>query len=122
MRNRIHDQGLLLSQLQRLVADKFRFSEIKLSKIAPDEPLIGGSLGFDELDALELGMYVEEEFGITMGSPRESRAALFSLASLAGFIGDHVPPQPAVADPTDEPRPAPALSPSQSFQPVLNFD
>jgi acyl carrier protein len=95
MRNQIPDHDQLLSQLKQLIADKFRFGEIEADNIAQDEPLIGGSLGLDSLDALELGMYVEEEFGITISSAAESRTALASIASLADFIRRQAPQRPA---------------------------
>ncbi len=95
VKNRSLDQDSLPSQLKHLVADMFRLDVLEPDKIADDEPLMGGSLGLDSLDALELGMYVEEKFGITIGSAAESRAALASIASLADFIHARVQTSPA---------------------------
>jgi acyl carrier protein len=86
MRNQFHDRYQLLAELKQLIADKLQLSEHIAGKLTQEEPLIGGSLKLDSLDVLELGMYVEEEFGITLGNAAEARAALVNLASLADFI------------------------------------
>jgi len=80
------DQNLLLSQLKYLIADMFRLDILEPDKIADDEPLMGGSFCVDSLDALELAICVEEEFGIAIRSGEESHSAFTSVASLAGFI------------------------------------
>ena len=76
----------LLLQLRQLIAGQFRFSPGQVNALAPEEPLIGGSLGLDSLDAIELGMSVEEKFGLTIANAADSHTAFTSLASLAEFI------------------------------------
>ena len=87
----------LLTQLRQLIAARFRLAAGTTGALSVDEPLIGGSLGLDSLDALELAMDVEEKFGITLGSAAETRTAFASLASLADFIRHHPPQQPVAA-------------------------
>ncbi len=86
MSDQLPDRDQVLSQLRQIIVDNYQLNEREVSSLRLDEPLIGGSLGFDSLDAVELGMYVEQEFGITLGNDTETRAALVSLASLANFI------------------------------------
>ena len=93
----LSDHDALLAQLRKIIARKFRLSTGTTGALTTDEPLIGGSLGLDSLDALELAMDVEEKFGITIGSAAEARTAFTSLASLADFIRCHPPQQPAAA-------------------------
>jgi len=80
------DPDQLRSRLKHLIAELFRLDLVDPDKIADNEALIGGSLGLDSLDALELAMCVEEEFGITITSRAESVCAFTSIASLAGYI------------------------------------
>lgn len=87
----------LLAQLKQIIARKFRLSAGTADALTADEPLIGGSLGFDSLDALALALDVEEKFGISLGSAAETRTAFTSLASLADFIRHHPPEQPFAA-------------------------
>lgn len=84
------DQGTLLSHLKHLIADMFRIDIIEPDKIADDELLIGGRLGLNRLDALELALCIEEGFGIRICSLEESHHAFASIASLADFIHTHV--------------------------------
>ena len=56
-------------------------------EIGDDLPLFGpGGLGLDSIDALELVVTLEKEFGIKISSSEESRVALASVAHLAEFI------------------------------------
>lgn len=97
VKNRSFDHDPLPSQLKHLVADMFRLDILEPDKISDEEPLIGGNLGLDSLDALELGMCLEEKFGITIGSATESRTALASIASLADFIRARGQTSPALS-------------------------
>lgn len=80
------DPDQLRSRLKHLIAELFRLDLADADNIADDEALIGGSLGLDSLDGLELAMCVEEEFGITITSRAESVSAFTNIASLAGYI------------------------------------
>jgi|HubBroStandDraft_5_1064220.scaffolds.fasta_scaffold746321_2 acyl carrier protein len=86
MKNHCLDQDTLLSQLKHLIADMFRIDIVEPDKIADDEPLVGGSLGLDSHDTLDLAIYIEEGFGIRICMMEESHHAFASIASLAGFI------------------------------------
>ena len=46
------------------------------------EPLVGGGLSLDSIDALELVVRLEREFGIKIASSEEARQALASVAAL----------------------------------------
>jgi len=78
----------LRSRLKHLVADLFRLDLPDPETIADEEALIGSKLGLDSLDALQLAISVEEEFGITIANNHESGSAFASIASLAAFIRD----------------------------------
>ena len=63
---------------------------IRDREIADDEPLIGSvRLGLDSIDALELVLAIEREFGVKIGSSEESRRALGSVRTLADYLCPH---------------------------------
>ena len=103
MKHRSRDRNLLPARLKQLVVDLFRLDILEPAGIADDEPLIGGSLGLDSFDAVELAICIEEEFGIALCSRGASHSAFASIASLADFIhacapaGRTCPPGPAAA-------------------------
>lgn len=82
-----HDPDPLPSRLKHLIAEQFRLDLPEPDMIPDHAPLIGGSLGLDSLDALELAICVEEQFGITIQSQAESVHAFASIASLTHFVG-----------------------------------
>jgi acyl carrier protein len=62
--------------------------------IAADAPLMGPNLGLDSLDALELAMSIEEEFGVTFSSREESHRAFTNIATLSACIFDRLHSSP----------------------------
>jgi len=77
--------------LKHLIVGTLRLEDIEPEAIPDDEPLIGGGLSLDSVDALELVVRLEKEFGIKIGSSEESRSALASIAGLAAFIRANAP-------------------------------
>lgn len=84
-------QDPLRSRLKRLIVDTLRLEDVEPEQIPDSEPLIGGGLSLDSVDALELVVRLEKEFGIKIGSSEESRAALANIACLAAFIRSQAP-------------------------------
>ncbi|HWL15732.1 MAG TPA: phosphopantetheine-binding protein [Opitutus sp.] len=76
----------LRSRLKHLIVDTLKLHDLQPEDIRDDEPLIGSGLNLDSIDALELVVSLEKEFGIKISSSEESRAALGSVAQLADFI------------------------------------
>ena len=89
MNDHAHNQDPLRLQLTYFIIDRLKYKNSDPVKIADDEPIIGGSLGLDSLDALELAMNLEDEFGLRLGSHAEAHAVLGTVAGLADFIRLH---------------------------------
>ena len=79
-------------------------------EISDYEPLIGGSLGLDSLDVLELGFCVEEEFCVTLYRLDGSLREFASIGHLADFIQARMPTTHShLHSPVDIPVGTPAL-------------
>jgi acyl carrier protein len=76
----------LTDRLKHLIVETLHLEDVKPSEIDESKPLIGSGLSLDSIDALELVVKIEKEFGIKIGSAEESRQALASVASLAAFV------------------------------------
>ncbi|MFA6287296.1 MAG: phosphopantetheine-binding protein [Opitutaceae bacterium] len=82
----------LIAKLKVLIVDTLRLEDVTPADLPDDEPLIGGGLSLDSIDALELVVRLEKEFGIKISSSEESRAALASIKALATFIRERADP------------------------------
>ena len=77
----------LVARLKTLIVQTLKLDDVRPEDIPDDEPLIGSQrFGLDSIDALELVVKLEKEFGVKISSSEESRKALASVASLAEYI------------------------------------
>lgn len=82
----------LISRLKTLVVQTLKLDDLRPEDIPDHEPLFGSPrFGLDSIDALELVVQVEKEFGVKIGSSEQSRAALASIATLAAYIRSQNP-------------------------------
>jgi acyl carrier protein len=79
--------GTLISELKTLLIDGLHLEDIQPEDILPDEPLFGDGLGLDSIDALEIAVLLDREYGIKITSDDNRSQAIFaSLNALADFI------------------------------------
>src|SRR6185295_11237974 len=77
----------LNARLKALIVASLKLTDVRPEDIPDDEPLFGSPrFGLDSIDALELVVRLEKEFGVKISSSEESRRALASVGSLAAFI------------------------------------
>ena len=82
-------QGLeLRPRIKELIVESLRFDGMDPASIEDDAPLMGEGLGLDSVDALELMVALEKEFGVKLENAEVGRAALKSVSTLAAFIAD----------------------------------
>lgn len=83
---------LLTQRLKCMIVETLHLEDIQPEQIADDEALIGTGLSLDSIDALELVVRLEKEFGIKIATSEESKAALASVSSLAAFVRKRADP------------------------------
>ena len=77
----------LTLRLKALIIATLKLDGVRPEDIPDDEPLIGSPrFGLDSIDALELVLAIEREFGVKIGSSEESRQALGSINTLATYL------------------------------------
>lgn len=84
----------LKDRIRKLIVEKLRLETVKPEDIKDDMPLFGEGLGLDSIDALELVVALEKEFGVTIGDEEVGAKAFQSLNALASFIQEKKPPSP----------------------------
>lgn len=81
-----HDQSAIRSQVKQMIVANLRFEGLTVGDIADDAPLFGEGLGLDSVDALELVVAMEQQFGIRIQSHEVDKSAFASVAHLAEFV------------------------------------
>lgn len=80
------DQAALRSQLKRLIVVSLHLEGLTPESITDDVPLFGEGLGLDSVDALELVVALEKEYGIRIQSHEVDETVFTSVAHLAEFV------------------------------------
>jgi acyl carrier protein len=80
------DMQDLKRKLKELLIERLKFEDMTPEDIGDDEPLFAGGLGLDSIDALEIVVMLESEFGIKVKNESAARTYFRSVASLADFV------------------------------------
>ncbi|HYL06050.1 MAG TPA: phosphopantetheine-binding protein [Thermoanaerobaculia bacterium] len=80
------DVAKVADRVKRLIVDNLHLDGLRPEMIDEEAPLFGEGLGLDSVDALELVVAVEKEFGIKIKSNEIGRDAFASVANLSQFI------------------------------------
>ena len=74
------------AELKSKIIESLNLQEVTPDQIDDDAPLFGTGLGLDSIDALELVVMLEKNYGIVIKDIEEGRPAFRSVRSLADFI------------------------------------
>ena len=78
----------LINELRGKIVEALNLQDVAPEAIDPDEQLVGGRLGIDSIDVLEMVMLVEKDYGLTIDNPELGARVFASVRALAGFIND----------------------------------
>ena len=77
----------LEDRLKKLIVETLALEDVEPASIETDAPLFGEGLGLDSIDALELALAINTEFGVrTQENDERNREYYRSVGSLAEFI------------------------------------
>jgi acyl carrier protein len=79
----------LTEKLKKEIIEVLNLEDVKPEDIDTDAPLFGDGLGLDSIDALELIVLLEKNYGIKIEDPREGRKIFTSVRTMADFILEH---------------------------------
>ena len=81
----------VMDELTALLVTRLKFEPGRVAEIAFDTPLpkgVDGSIGLDSLDFIELGIAIEERFGIVIDESQDLAEHFASVATLCRFIAE----------------------------------
>ncbi len=81
----------LLEQLKQKVVETLNLVDVNAEDIDADEQLIGGKLGIDSIDILELVMMIEKDYSVKIDSKELGAKVFASLNALAEHIRQNSP-------------------------------
>lgn len=80
----------MLGEVKNILIKELQLEDVKPEDIDIDTQLFGGGLGLDSIDALELAITLEREYGVRMKSgDSRNEEILSSLGSLTKFIEEN---------------------------------
>jgi len=79
----------LIKKLKVEIIEVLNLEEMEPEDIDADAALFGDGLGLDSIDALELIVLLEKNYGIKIEDPKDGRKIFFSLRTMAEFITEN---------------------------------
>ena len=77
----------LIEKLKEQLIEALNLEEIKPEDIDPEAPLFGDEgLGLDSIDALEIILLLDKEYGIKLKTPAEGKQVFYSVKTMADCI------------------------------------
>ena len=76
----------LIEKLKLQIIEQLNLEDIEPEDINADEPLFGTGMGLDSIDALELIVLLEKDYGIKIQNPKDGQKVFHSLKTMAEFI------------------------------------
>lgn len=79
----------LQTELKKSIIEQLNLEDMEASDIENDEPLFGEGLGLDSIDALELIVLLEKDYGIKLTDPQQGKEIFNSINTMAAFIEEN---------------------------------
>jgi acyl carrier protein len=76
----------LKRKIKELLIERLKFEDMTPEDIGDDDPLFAGGLGLDSIDALEIVVMLESEFGIKVKNETSAREHFRSVSTLADYV------------------------------------
>lgn len=72
--------------LKELLVDNLSLEDIQPEDIKDDEILFGDGLGLDSLDAVEIVVLLQRNFGLEVKDMKQGREIFYSIDTLARYV------------------------------------
>ena len=79
----------LILELKEKIIDALNLEEMTPEEIKTDEALFGGGLGLDSIDALEIIVLLEKNYGIKLANPSEGKVIFKSVRTIAEYVSNN---------------------------------
>lgn len=76
----------IIQELKEHLIEELNLEEITPEDIDADAPLFGDGLGLDSIDALEIILILEKNYGVKLPNSAEAKPVFYSVRTLAEYI------------------------------------
>ncbi len=78
-----------IAEVKQLIVDALRIEGMAADEIETDAPLFGEGLGLDSIDALQLVVAMEKDYGVVVPDAATGTKVFQSVRSMAAYIAEH---------------------------------
>jgi acyl carrier protein len=79
----------LIPTVKKMIIDSLRIEGMSPDEIETDAPLFGEGLGLDSIDALQLVVAMEKDFGVVVPDAATGTKVFASVRSMAAHIAEN---------------------------------
>lgn len=79
----------LKQELKEKIITILNLEDIQPADINDNDALFGDGLGLDSIDALELIVMLDKDYGIKLSDPKEGRTIFQSIGTMAAYITEN---------------------------------
>ncbi len=79
----------LIQELKEEIIEVLNLEDMEADEIGDDDALFGDGLGLDSIDALELIVLLEKNYGIKIEDPKKGKDIFYSVKTMAEYITAH---------------------------------
>ena len=76
-------------ELKNKIIDVLNLEDVAIEEIKDTDPLFGGGLGLDSIDALELIVLLDKDYGIKLSDPKKGKEIFQSIEVMAKYIEEN---------------------------------
>ena len=76
----------LILKIKEQVIEVLNLEDIEPKDIDTDAQLFGDGLGLDSIDALELIVLLEKQYGLKIEDPKDGKKIFYSIRTIAEYI------------------------------------
>ena len=80
---------VLKQELKSKIIEVLNLEDIAIADINDDDALFGDGLGLDSIDALELIVMLDKDYGIKLVDPKEGKMIFRSIETMAAYIAEN---------------------------------
>ena len=76
-------------ELKTKIIEVLNLEDVAVEESKDTDPLFGGGLGLDSIDALELIVLLDKDYGIKLSDPKKGKEIFQSIEVMAKFIEEN---------------------------------